>query len=114
LAEVIIMGHLTPSLKQTITFESFHSMDSNGDPSYNAAVTYPARVERRIKKVRTIQGEEAVSTCLIILDSNVTLDEFGRDRITLPATMGSKQPIILSIEDARDQSGTNDHWEVST
>jgi hypothetical protein len=111
------MGHLTPSLNQTITFESIYAaapVDLNGDPSYNTGVSYPARIERRIKKVTTLQGQEAVSSTLIILDGNGSLDEFGRDRITLPVNMGSKQPIILSIEDARDQSGVNDHWEVST
>jgi hypothetical protein len=108
------MGHLTPSLNQTITFESFNSIDSSGDTSYNTGVSYPARIERRIKRVMSLKGEEAVSSTLIILDGNVTLDEFGRDRITLPVNMGSKQPLILSIEDARDQSGVNDHWEVST
>lgn len=108
------MGHLTASLNQTITLEPFHSYDGSADPSYNAAVTYPARIERRIKKVISLQGQEVVSNTLIILDGNVSLDEFGRDRITLPSTMGSKQPVILSIEDARDQSGVNDHWEVST
>lgn len=108
------MGHLTASLNQTITLETFHSMDQYGDPSYNTSVSYPARIERRIKKVISLQGQEAVSSTLIILDGNVSLDEFGRDRITLPTTMGSKQPVILSIEDARDQSGVNDHWEIST
>ena len=110
------MGHLTPSLNQTITLETFNSAaaDGMGDASYNAGVSYQARIERRIKKVIDTKGEEAVSTCLIILGGDVTLDEYGRDRITLPASMGSKQPVILAIEDARDQSGTNDHWEVST
>ena len=110
------MGHLTGSLNQTITLETFNSYqtDGSGDASYNAAVTYPARIERRIKKVISLKGEEAVSNTLIILDGTVTLDEFGRDRITLPSTMGSKQPVILSIEDARDESGTNDHRGVST
>lgn len=110
------MGHLTSSLNQTITLETFNSAaaDGMGDASYNAGVSYPARVERRIKKVISLKGEDAVSTCLIILDGNVSLDEYGRDRITLPPSMGSRQPVILSIEDARDESGTNDHWEVST
>lgn len=110
------MGHLTNHLHQTITLESYNSMDQYGDVSYNAAVSYPARIERRIKKVIALNppGQEAVSNTLIILDGNVTLDEYGRDRITLPSTMGSKKPVILSIEDARDESGTNDHWEIST
>ena len=108
------MGHLTPSLNQTITLESFHSADGAGDPSYNTGAAYPARVERRIKRVTDQKGDEVVSTCLVILDGNVTLDEYCRDRITLPSTMGSKQPRILAIEDARDASGVNDHWEVST
>lgn len=108
------MGHLTGSLHQSIALESFHSIDENGDASYNAATTIPCRIERRIKKVVSMKGEDAVSTCLIIIDGNVTLDGFGRDRITLPAAMGSRQPVILSIEDARDESGVNDHYEIST
>lgn len=108
------MGHLTGSLNQTITMESFNSADQYGDPSYNTGVSYPARIERRIKKVISLAGQEAVSNTLIILDGDISLDEFGRDRITLPASMGSKQPVILSIEDARGESGVNDHWEVST
>lgn len=111
------MGHLTPSLNQTVTLETIYSaapIDQYGDPSYNTGVSYPARIERRIKKVITPQGDEAVSNTLIILEGSVSLDEYCRDRITLPSTMGSKQPRILAIEDARDQSGSNDHWEIST
>lgn len=108
------MGHLTGALNQTIIIESFHSMDGYGDPSYNAAVTYPARIERRIRKVVTMAGEDAISNTLIIVDANVSLNEQGLDRLTLPSTMGSTQPVILTIEDARGYDGVNDHWEVST
>lgn len=108
------MGHLTSHLNQTVTFEAFHSNDQYGDPSYNAAVTYPARVERRIRKVMSLQGVEAVSTTLIVLDGDVSMNQQGLDRITLPSTMGLRQPIILAIDDARGDDGVNDHWEVST
>jgi len=108
------MGHLTPSLNQTVTLEGFNSIDQYGDASYNVGVSYPARIERRIKKVMSMKGTEVVSTCLIILDGNVTLDALGRDRITLPASMGSAQPVILAIEDAPDYLGAIDHYEVST
>jgi hypothetical protein len=65
--------------------------------------------------VVTIQGQDAVSTTLIILPTSVSLDMYGRDRITLPAAYGSKQPVILAIENAIDNdTGINDHWEVST
>lgn len=111
------MSHLSPHLNQTITLETIYTaapVDINGDPSYNTGVSYAARIERRIKKVITQAGEEAVSNTLIILDGSVSLDEYCRDRITLPTTMGSKQPIILAIEDARGDDGANDHWEIST
>lgn len=109
------MSEFDGLMNQSVTFESFHSIDTNGDPSYNTGVTHPAKIDLRIRKVVSLQGQEAVSTSLIILPASVSLDLYGRDRITLPADYGSKQPVILAIENAIDNdTGLNDHWEVST
>jgi hypothetical protein len=102
-------------MNQSVSFEGFNSIDQYGDPSYNAASTIKAKIDLRIKKVVTIQGNDAVSTTLIILPSSTSLDLYGRDRITLPSAYGSKQPVILAIENAIDNdTGINDHWEIST
>jgi hypothetical protein len=110
------MGEFDSLMPQTVTIEGFHSyaVDGSMDPSYNAAVSSPAKIDLRIKKVVSLKGQDAVSTCLIILPASVSLDLFGRDRITLPSSMGSRQPVILAIENAIDnETGVNDHWEVS-
>lgn len=109
------MGEFDGLLNQSVTFEGFNSIDQYGDPSYNASTTVAAKIDLRIKKVVTLQGQEAVSTTLIILPASVSPDLYGRDRITLPSAYGSKQPIILAIENAIDnETGINDHWEIST
>ena len=109
------MSEFGSLLNQSITFEGFNSIDQYGDASYNASSTVAAKIDLRIKKVVSLQGKEAVSTTLIVIPASVSLDLFGRDRITLPADMGSKQPLILAIENAIDnETGINDHWEVST
>jgi hypothetical protein len=109
------MGEFDSLMNQRITIEGFNSIDQYGDASYNASTTVSAKIDLRIKKVVSLQGKEAVSTTLIVIPSSVSLDLLGRDRITLPADMGSKQPIILAIENAIDnETGINDHWEVST
>lgn len=109
------MGEFDSLFNQRITIEGFNSIDQYGDPSYNASVTVPAKIDLRIKKVISLQGKEAVSTTLIVIPASTSLDLLGRDRITLPIDMGSKQPIILAIENAIDnETGINDHWEVST
>lgn len=107
------MTEIDELLNQQVTIETFHSIDLNGDPSYNAGATYIARVERRIKIVRALTGDQAVSTNGIFLDGAVSsvLDPFGRDRITLPD--GTK-PIILAIEDGVDGDGTTMYVEVDT
>lgn len=102
---------LTDLLNQSVTIETFNSMDKYGDCSYNVGVAYAARVERRIKIVRTLQGKEAVSTARVFLDGSLVLDKYGRDRITLP---DSTQPPILAISDGVGYDGTPAYVEVST
>lgn len=109
------MGEFDALMVQTVTYETFHSINSYGDPSYNTGTSVKAKIDLRIRKVITLEGKEAVSTCLIVLPSTISPDLYGRDRITLPAAYGSRQPVILAIEDARElDSNTIDHWEIST
>lgn len=112
------MGELDEVLNQSVTIEPFNSIDENGDPSYNAGVTYKAMVQRRVKVMRTFHGRdlagfEAVSTCSVLMDGSVSasLDKYGRDRITMPD--GTK-PLILAIEDGIDDTGETIYVEVST
>lgn len=107
------MGDLDGLLRQSIALETFHSDDQYGDCSYNTSVSYPARVERRIRMVRTFQGTEAVSTNSVFLDGAVSalLNAHGLDRITLP---DGTTPKILAIEDGVDGDGNTIYVEIST
>jgi hypothetical protein len=112
---------LTGLLKQSVILETFNSVDRFGDVTYNAAVTLPARVERRVKVVRSMKGETAVSTAAIFLNGTVALDPYGRDRITInssalpltfPFVLGGMKPVILAIEDGVDGAGKILYVEV--
>jgi len=107
------MGELDEVLNQTVTIEQYYSTDEFGDATYKTGVSYKAMVQRRVKMIRTLQGAEAVSSCSILMDGTVSavLDQYGRDRITLPD--GSK-PQILAIEDGIDDAGETIYVEVST
>jgi hypothetical protein len=108
-----MMGELDEVLNQSVTIETFNSIDQNGDTSYNIGVVYKAMVQRRVKLIRTFKAEQAVSTCSVLMDGMISaiLDKFGRDRITLP---DSTQPLIMAIEDGIDDTGETIYVEVST
>jgi hypothetical protein len=109
------MGEIDDILNDTVTIEPFLGEDTNGDRTYGTAVTYPAFVSQRIKKVLSMQGEDVVSTVSVMLDGAVVFDRRGRDRITIdPGTAYASQPVILAMEDAKDGDGTRIYWEIST
>lgn len=109
------MGEIDDILNDTITIEPFLTGDTHGDRTYGPAVTYPAFVSQRIKIVKNMQGEDAVSNVSIMLDGAVVFDRRGRDRITIdPGTAYASTPVILAMEDAKDGDGTRIYWEIST
>jgi hypothetical protein len=77
------MGEIDDILNDTVTIEPFLGEDTNGDRTYGTAVTYPAFVSQRIKKVLSMQGEDVVSTVSVMLDGAVVFDRRGRDPITI-------------------------------
>lgn len=108
-------GYMSPHLHQTCTVEPFSSYDISGNITYGSATTYPCRIERRQRKVFTTEGEEVVANLVVYLDNDVSMNNFCKDRITLPAGYYEpRQPRILSIVGARDYYGALDHWEVYT
>jgi hypothetical protein len=92
-------------LKQGVTYQEFHSRNAYGDPSYNAAVTLPARVSYRQKKVYTKTGDETTSFCHVSVIRAISYD----DLITLEDGV-SRVP--LSIRHARNADGTLHHAGV--
>jgi hypothetical protein len=87
----------------TITVEPFASVDLYGSYSYGAPATYRARVQGKNRMVRTVSGEEVVSTVTVYLQETVG----PKDRITLPAIFAPTQPKILDVARVSDESGSH-------
>jgi len=96
---------LADYLNQTVTYESFNSRDVYGDPSYNTAVSLPARVSYRQKKVYSQTGDEVMSFCHVTVEREVTYD----DRITLADGV---RRVPLALRHARNADGTIHHTGV--
>ncbi|MBC7340955.1 MAG: hypothetical protein H5U02_00615 [Clostridia bacterium] len=96
-------------LKETVLVEKFSGRDKYARPSYAAPVSYPCRIQRKVKLVRDAQGAEVVSTCQIYLDGGA--DVGVEDRITLPD--GSRPPIV-NVAVAKDEKGMPHYVEVQT
>jgi hypothetical protein len=86
----------------SVTVEPFSSVDDYGAYSYGAAVTYQARVQGRNRMVRSVTGEEVLSTVQVYLP-HATITP--KDRITLPATFQPTQPKVLDVQKVSDESG---------
>jgi hypothetical protein len=96
---------LADYLNQTVTYEQFHSRDMANDVSYNAAVSLPARVSYRQKKVYTQTGDEVISICHVTVAREVSYD----DRFTLP---DGKILVPKALRHARNADGTLHHTGV--
>lgn len=95
------MSIVTPFLNQTITIEKYSSTDAYGEVTYASGINYPSRVDFAPELVKSLTGEQIVSSASIMLEG--TNDITVRDRITLPD--GSK-PKIISISKTPDIGGT--------
>jgi hypothetical protein len=87
-------------MKQTVTYEAFsaHTTSTGDSPSFAEAQTLRARVSNRTRMIRTLTGDEVVSTAsAIIHGQGLTLDE--RDRFTLPDGSVRK---VLRADTVRD------------
>jgi hypothetical protein len=92
-------------LNQTVSLETFHSRDSFGDLSFNAAVSYPCRIAYKYKQVLNEAGEEVTSRAQIGINVAVSVN----DRITLPDTT---TPSIIAVNKTYDRLGSFHHSVV--
>ena len=86
----------------TVTVEPFSSLDQYGAKTYGTAVTHRARVQGKTQMVRTLTGEETVSTVTVYLAASTV---GVKDRITLPSPFTPTQPAILNVQRVSDESG---------
>lgn len=89
-------------MPHTVMIEPWQGVDEYGAPTYGVAVIYRARVQAKIRKIVTAQGEEVVSmlTCYI-----AGLGITPQDRITLPNQFSPNQPKILDVGLISDETG---------
>lgn len=93
----------------TVTWEAYSSQNAYGEPTYAAAITYPARVEMRSRLIAGSGGNEITARGRIFLHS--TGIPTTRDRITLPSGFDPTQPPLLDVNPVYDDRGL-DHVVV--
>lgn len=96
-----LVEELADLLPDTITVEPWLSRDVHNQDAYGAAVTVHVYVEGKTRAVRTVKGEEAVSSAAIYGTTGLSTD----DRITLPARFSPRMPPILYIDRRTDEFG---------
>jgi hypothetical protein len=91
---------LAAMLTETVTHEAYQGQDGYGSPLYGAAALRPCRVEYRVSRIVTAQGEERTSNTRIFFDTDFELKL--RDRIVLA---DGTAPQMLMIYRPPDEFG---------
>ena len=93
----------------TATVAPSTSVDVYTNPSYGAAVTYKAHIERSEEMHRTDEGQERISKRKVFLysedgwtSSNVPTAD---SQLTLPGTHPPTQPQIIMVQPVSDENG---------
>jgi len=92
-------------MPHTVTIEPFAGQDEYGDPAFGPLVSFQARVVGRVQLVRTLEGEEKVSTKTVYLGAAPFLSV--RDKITLPIENVPVSPPILAVANFPDELGAH-------
>ena len=78
-------------LNQTVQIRTLHSTDYTGDPSYNTAVEYPAKISYKKRRILTGTGVERSSYARVTVevevgDADLIVLPDGTERVPLQAT----------------------------
>lgn len=87
-------------LVSEITYAPFVSRDAYGEPTFGSPVTYEARVIRKHKMVRNVEGQQVISTAHIWVGGIPFVSP--QDKITLD---DGTHPPIIAIERFEDEIG---------
>jgi hypothetical protein len=100
---------LKAMLTETIEHASYAGQDQYGKPLYGGAITRPARIQYKVRTVRTAQGQERTSETQVICDGD--FDITVRDKITFP---DGTSPAIQAVYSPRDPfvADVIDHHEI--
>lgn len=88
---------------ERISHAAFTSYDSAGAPTYATATSHPARIERKAKLVRTVDGREVVATTKVLMGPSTSSGALpgvtAQSKLTLP---DGTSPTVLMVYNARD------------
>ena len=93
---------LADLMTDTVTIRSLTGRDDFGAPTYDAGTEYPARVVRRHKLVRDLNGDEVVATGEVWLAGAPTLDPDDQVELSDGTT-----PHVLTVERFQDEVGSS-------
>lgn len=88
---------------QSVSIRAHMGRDLHGNPQYADPVVYRARVEGRVRRIMSTQGEERVSTTTIVLLNSTGIDP--RSEVTLPEGFTPQKPPILAKSRVIDDLG---------
>lgn len=97
------IGVFRDFMPHTVTVEPYSGQSAYGESTYGTAVTYPARVEMKSRRLAGLGGVEIAARGRIFLGT--TTVPSAKDRITLPASFVPTQPPILDASPVNDESG---------
>ncbi len=93
----------------TVTVAPSTGMDVYTKPSYGAAVTYKAHIERSEEMHRNDEGQERISKRKVFLysESGWTSSSVptADSQLTLPATHSPTTPQIIMVQPVSDENG---------
>ena len=82
--------------EDTVTYEPPTGETAGRVPTYGAAVTYPALIQRGAQRTIGANGREITSNVQVIIPDRVAIDERGR--FTLPAGFVPQKPPIVGVQ----------------
>jgi hypothetical protein len=91
---------ITAYLNQTVTLQRQGAVDRYGQPTFTS-VTLPARVQQRMKMIRTSEGDQVVSDATVFLRPDVSPAPQVRDRVVF----NGKAYAVLAVQAKQGLTG---------
>jgi len=98
----------TRFLAATVTIAPFSSYDNYGSPTHGSDATYNGRYMQYNEMVRTVDGEEKISTGQLYVDNDYTPNVL--DKVTLA---DGSTPKILQIQESKDRHNNTFYWKLN-
>lgn len=95
-------------MPQTVIVAPYTGQNGDGEPTHGAGVSYPARVEGRIRYVATRDGADRIAVRRVYLGTTASINV--KDKITLP---DGTSPPIIAVSPVDDEEGPH-HVVVDT